>query len=290
MIGAGVVGSALGRKLREKGYPVVAVASRTSRSAEAAARFIGGEPAPSVLADPVAAAAQADLLLVTTPDRAVADAAAAIARGGDLAAKPLAVHCAGALPAEVLAPLRERGARIGSLHPLQTFATAEAALAALPGTVFGVEGDDDVRAELRRVVSDLGGVALDVRPGGKALYHAAAAIASNYTVVLAWVATALLEKLGASSADGLRALQPLFEGTVRNLASVGLPGALTGPIARGEVATVRGHIEALAREAPDALPLYAAAGRLAVRIAREKGTLAPEDADVLLTMLARHEA
>jgi predicted short-subunit dehydrogenase-like oxidoreductase (DUF2520 family) len=114
---------------------------------------------------------------------------------------------------------------------------------------------------------------LPIQPGGKVRYHAAAAIISNYTTVLARAASGLLASIGSDDDGALEALLPLLRGTVDNLGTVGLPGALTGPIARGDAATVTAHLADLRAHLPALVEAYVALGRLAVGLALEKGPI-----------------
>ena len=288
IVGGGVVGSALGRALGEAGHPVVMVASRTVDSAGRAAAFIGGAgPSPAVTTDLARTLTMADLVLVAVPDRALDDVAAALAAAPTVPTSVCVAHTAGAWPAAVLAPVAARGARIGALHPLQSFVSAEDAVDRLPGTVFGVEGEDVAFERLAALVATLRGRVLRVPADARPLYHAAAVLVSNYTAVLAGAAATLMEAhVGTGPDTALAALLPLLESTVANLQRVGLPRALTGPVARGDVDTVRAHVAALRTRAPDLLPLYVAAGRLAVAMGEAKGTLAPEPAAALRALFA----
>lgn len=273
IIGGGVVGSALGRALRAAGYAVTAVASRQATTAAAAASFIAGDDgdAPAVR-DPAGVAAAADLVICAVPDRAIAGVAAQLG-APPLRPELLVVHCAGALDAAELQPVADAGARIGGLHPMQAFADAASAVELLRGSTFGIEGGDAELAELTALVIALGGVPLRIRPGGKARYHAAAAICSNYTAVLANAATQLLASIGNEPEAALAALLPLLRGTVDNLGAVGVPDALTGPIARGDAGTVAMHLADLANAGEDLRTAYTALGRLAVDMALAKGSI-----------------
>ena len=227
----------------------------------------------------------ADLVFLTVPDDAIAAVAASIdwRRGSG------AVHCSGAASIDLLEPARAAGARAGVFHPLQTFATAEQAERNLPGSAFGVEASsDDLLGTLRAMAEALGGTPLVIF-GEKAIYHASAAIASNYLVTLLDVASGLWESLGSTREAGLEALLPLVRGTVENLEAVGLPAALTGPIARGDLGTIERHLAALGRVAPDSVPVYKELARRAIPIARAKGGLTEEAAERLLEILERRD-
>ena len=133
---------------------------------------------------------------------------------------------------------------------------------------------------LNNMVLALDGIPLTLQ-GSKVLYHASAVIASNYLVTLLNLASGLWSHLGISQDEGLKALLPLVRGTVENLEAVGLPNALTGPIARGDVGTVKRHLAALADVAPEILSVYKELARHAIPIALEKGTIDSAAADGL---------
>jgi len=248
----------------------VAVASRSAASAERLAARLSGCCA---VANAQAVADAADLVFITTPDDAIAGVAAQVRwRPG-----VWVVHVSGAESLDVLEPARRAGAAVGSIHPLQTFADHEQAVAAMPGSTFALEGDGLLLDCLRQMVAVLRGRAVELRPQDKALYHAAAVLVSNYVVTLMDMATTLWQQFGADEDSATQALVPLLQGTVDNLRRLGLPEALTGPIARGDLGTVRRHLEALAAWAPDLLPAYRELGLqtipVAVALGRERAAL-----------------
>ncbi|MCU0726664.1 MAG: DUF2520 domain-containing protein [Planctomycetes bacterium] len=280
--GAGAVGTALARLLLAAGWRAGGVACRTPESAERAVRRIGGGHA---VRDGGEAARGADLLLLTVPDRAIREVAEAVAAATTLHRGALALHCSGALSSDALAPLRPGGACVGSLHPLQTFTGAEGAEERVRKSFLFYEGDDPDR--IRAVALDLGGRPVLIRPEGKVLYHAGAAAACNLGVAMVDLGVRLMSAAGIDRQEALKALLPLLRGTVSSLAAVGLPAALTGPVARGDVETVAGHLAAIDAGFPELLTTYAQATRHAVRIASEGGGLAPDAARAILTALDR---
>jgi len=283
IVGAGVLGTSLGILLRRAHHEIVAVSSRTLKSARAAVSAIGGG---AVVSDPGTAALGADVVLLAVPDRAIPMVSIQVASGGALRRDAVVAHLSGALPAGVLAGIHAAGGWKGSLHPLQSFADVETAVTTLPGSFMFLEGDAEAVDVLRSLAMSLDARPVPMTSQGKALYHAAACAASNYLVTLVDYASELMTRAGVPPNVALPALLPLLQGTVRNLQTVGLPEALTGPIARGDVGTVRGHLAALHRAPGDLVRLYVALGRKTVEVALRKGKLDRKAADDLLRLFA----
>ncbi len=279
-IGAGTVGSALAISLTERGYTVAAVASRRLASS----RRLGERlPGTAVYEAPQSAAGAASLVFLTVPDDAIATVA------GELQWRPgqAVVHCSGSLSLDVLDAPRRQGATVGAIHPLQTFASVENAIQNLHGSTFAIETEDpELRSELEGIALALEGHAIRLGPGDKVLYHASAVLACNYLVTLVKLAADLWQDFGVPSDQSIPALMPLLRGTLSNLEKVGLPNCLTGPIARGDVGTVRKHIAALAVQHPGILQTYRDLGRQTVPIALAKGRLNEAAAASLQQILA----
>jgi predicted short-subunit dehydrogenase-like oxidoreductase (DUF2520 family) len=278
-IGAGRVAGALATTLAEAGYNVIAVASRTPESAQALASGLPDCRAvrPQEVVD------TADTIFITTPDGAVREVCDALTWRKNKAA----VHTSGALSRQVLTSAARQGAATGSLHPLQTFADHAQARMNIPGSVFAVEAEGDLREELLAIVGTLKGTAIELDAEKKRLYHTSAVLVSNYTVTLMKMASDLWQCFGQERDGAVRALLPLLKGAVNNLDALGVPLALTGPIARGDVDVVRGHLEALRVSAPELIPAYTALALQTIPIARERGGLDEAEA-AELTDLLRH--
>lgn len=297
IVGPGRVGRALGRQLVLAGYPLAGVIARHEAQAAAAAadmlQLPGGSTLPKANAERTAILQQAQLLFIATPDRAIRDVAAELA--GLVAKLPrpddpgerIAFHMSGALAADELEPLREVGFAVASLHPNQSFASADSAVSSLRGIAWGIEGDRAAIAWGRRVVAELEGISFEMESSHKALYHAAACVASNYLVVLLHMATRLYEAAGIPAAKASEALLPLMRGSLANAAEMGLPAALTGPIERGDTATVQRHLEAMqaARVDPQVEDMYRKLGCGTVEIALAKGSISAEIAAALRELL-----
>jgi predicted short-subunit dehydrogenase-like oxidoreductase (DUF2520 family) len=208
-------------------------------------------------------------LLLAVPDGAIADVAADIARLGRPGAGCVALHHSGAQPAAALAPLADLGYATGSLHPLQTVADPLQGAERLRDAFFTYEGDGGARDGAARIVEAAGGRMLEVHAEDKARYHAACVFASNYVVACASVATRLLaDAVSVGRAEAAEALGPLWRGALANLERPGLPRALTGPVARGDLDTVKRHLESLAGGTRD---LYGRLALEALELSREQG-------------------
>ena len=127
---------------------------------------------------------------------------------------------------------------------------------------------------------------IELKPGDKVVYHAAAVLACNYLVTLVKLATDLWQTFGVSTSEATRALLPLLRGTINNLDNVGLPQCLTGPIARGDLGTVGKHLAALENSAPELLPTYRELGRQTIPIALDKGKVDEQVAKEMQKLLS----
>jgi predicted short-subunit dehydrogenase-like oxidoreductase (DUF2520 family) len=285
IIGAGRVGSSVGFLLARAGYAVTAVVAQTAVSAERALAFIGS----GVSAADVVKASGADIVFITTPDRSIQEVCSRIARGGGLKPGALVVHMSGAHSLDLLDAAREAGAYRAVVHPLQSVPSMEQGVRNLPGSYFRVEADPEALATAKELVKALGGVELMMpkwTPGrhSAALYHAGAVAVSNYFVALIDYGLKFYEALGADRQEALKAILPLVKGTLANIETLGIPAALTGPVVRGDVETVRGHIDAMREQAPELLDLYRALARHTIAVARERG-LSDEKAEEMMRLL-----
>jgi predicted short-subunit dehydrogenase-like oxidoreductase (DUF2520 family) len=209
----------------------------------------------------------ASLILIATPDDAIGDAAADLARDPAVAEHQVVLHLSGLLDRRALQALAFTGAGLGSFHPLQSIADPATAPDLLRGAYAGLEGDDRALAAGERLAHALGMRSVRLAPDAKPAYHAGAVVASNFTVALAAVAEQLARRAGVPALDAASLYLPLMRGTVANL-ELGPAAALTGPIRRGDAATVRRHLAALT---PEERALYRELGRVALRLAREAG-------------------
>ena len=254
IIGAGRVGQSLGRALRLKGYRVDVVATRSVKSARQARRFIGGG---TPLRAPVKEVPDAGFVLIATPDDQIAAAAKALAGAEGSWRSKVVVHTSGALDSSVLAPLKRRGASVGSLHPINAFPGPVRKFPS--GVIFGVEGTPVAVRRAETVVRALRGKAVRVRSQDKALYHAAAVMVAGHLMTLVDLGVRAMTRSGVPARQARAALLPLVFGTVGNYSKEG-GKTWTGPIERGDSETVRRHLRALGRMPRSYRDAYVALG------------------------------
>ena len=283
IIGPGKVGTAIGVLAAEAGFRVAAIAGRSRRAAKAAAEAIG---AGVCVCTPAEAAAKGRLVLLTVGDDAIASLCKRLAASRAFARGAVVAHCSGALASDVLLPARDAcKCSIGSMHPLQTFPTVEAAVRKLPGAYFFIEGDMPAAARLEVLARAIGGKPVRIAREAKGLYHAAAVTACNYLTALLDAACRLGKQAGIDPRTHLSALEPLVRATVDNVFAMGPAKALTGPIERGDAETLRKNLAAM-RDSDDDLKIaFKAMARLAVDLARRKRSIGRRSADELMELL-----
>jgi predicted short-subunit dehydrogenase-like oxidoreductase (DUF2520 family) len=278
IVGAGRVGRALGLRLRELGWTIGAVVTRSPAGARLAVRAIGAGTAYGTLTRHVVGA---DVVLIATPDGQIAEVAGQLAKmGGEEWRGKVVLHTSGALDRSVLEPLARLGAATGSMHPLQTFSGRAAP--DLEGCIFALEGDQVALRVTRKIVRGLGGVAVSVAGVQKPAYHAAGAFVSGHVLGIVEAATRMLMEAGFSRRQAVHALLPLLRQTLSNFERLGPGGAWTGPLSRGDFATVRLHVAALKRFPVEYREAYAALARLSALLIGEKDAEAREQLEQAL--------
>lgn len=265
-IGAGKVGTALAARLFKGGYNEIAVTDTNLRSTEKLAELV---PGCQVFKNAQELADSAGHVFITTPDDFIQKVAS------ETAWRPQhnVVHCSGAASIDILEPAERCGAMVGSFHPCQAFASIDQAIRNLTGSTFAIEAQGPLLDILKDMASSIGCDWIVLKPGDKALYHAAAVFVSNYSVALLKVATDLFQNFGVSPSQATKVLMPLIQGNLNNMSNLGLPHCLTGPIARGDMGTIKRHIKALEEREPSLLKLYAELGLQTVPVALAKGTI-----------------
>ena len=281
-VGAGAVGTGLALALDRLGFSVTAVSSRRQSSAAALADQIAGCQS---FDNPQSVADGCELVFITTPDSAIATVAESVRwRPGQSV-----VHCCGTSGPEILAPADAQGAITGAFHPFQTFAGisgTDEAVARLTGVTFAVSAQGNLLDTLQVLAAALGGRVVSIPDGARPLYHAAAIMSCGYLVTLLHTAAEVLQSAGFTEAQAQDAITGLAKTTVSNLARSGAPASLSGPLVRGDVATVEGHMATLDRVHPPAARLYAELTELSLPLAQGLG-LEPAGARRLIEARAR---
>src|SRR5216684_70556 len=275
-IGAGRAGTGLASSFARAGVNVVAIASRKIASAQRLAKRVRGARAcaPQEVAD------RADTVFLTVPDDAIEAVAASVRwRAGSAC-----VHCSGAAELDTLKKAVADGALAGGFHPLHMFGEPGES-DGLAGCTIALAGPDALVEKLERLARALDAKPLRLPEGGRALYHAAANFSGAFVVALMQETIALWGKLGVAEGAALAALLPLLRGTADNVEKLGAAGGLGSAVARGDVGTIRRHLDVLAKEAPDSLELYRTLSLRTIPLALARGTLEPETAKEITALL-----
>jgi predicted short-subunit dehydrogenase-like oxidoreductase (DUF2520 family) len=277
IIGAGRVGRALGRALREAGWNIFGVVARNKPRARQVVRFIGQGRSFIGLSREALSPRN---ILIATPDSAIPQLAEELARiSAEEWKEKIILHTSGALASDVLAPLRALGASVGSMHPLQTFSGV--GVPPLEGHIFAIEGDLAALRIAGQMVRSLDGDILQLPPSGKAGYHAAASMAAGQVLAIIEAATTVMMSLGIKRRDAVRALLPLSRQVLDNFEKVGPRVAWTGPLARGDFSVIAAHQVAL-RKSPDEVRIaYEQLNRLAARVLSQNPEHTLEELDAL---------
>lgn len=264
IVGAGQVGRGLFRAFRASGVEVLGLHSRRPSTFASSS---GGLPASIANANTIIVAVRDDQ--IDTVLEQLMEERGPTGRGR-LASGTVVVHTSGGAEPLLIPELSGLGLNGGTFHPLVPFADPESAAGLLREGWVGIDGDDHARATSRRLAGALGARTLDIPPGGKSVYHAAAVMSSNFTVVLAAVASQMLMDIGVPVRSAQQAIHSLMQGAVHNIGETSPQEALTGPVVRGDTGTVRRHLLAL-RTHPDAKALYRRLSLAALDIAAARG-------------------
>jgi predicted short-subunit dehydrogenase-like oxidoreductase (DUF2520 family) len=269
IIGPGAVGRTLGRLFHDRAvFTVADVVGRDFERAVEARDFIGDGQAQT-FADPVAVAS-GDVVMISVNDGAIDETAAWLARTVDPAGLTV-FHCSGARDLAPLEPLRQAGAAVAALHPVKAFADPAREILTFDGVVCTLQGDAAAVARLAPAVTAIGGDPVILpETTDRRLYHAGTVFSSNYLAALVQAALDSHAATGIDEASSLRILGPILRDGLAAILDKGPVAALTGPIARGDAATVAAQAEALAGRDAELAGLYAALGRKTVELARRK--------------------
>lgn len=288
VIGCGKVGRVLARLLVERGgVSCLCLVSRSEESAHSARDFIGSGVPKGRIAD----LPPADLWMITAGDVRLEAIAEEIAREGALSPGDLAFHCSGAVSSSVLAPLRAKGAVLGSAHPIRSFADPALAYRSFPGTACALEGEPAALERLSPIFRSIGAETFELSEDSKTRCHAGHVMVSNNLVALLDLGRRLYESAGVPKSNIDKFMSSLVQGTLDNVKALGTTEALTGPIVRGEVETVLRQLENLRGEPAidKAYAAYALLGLISVEISERRGAISANEADRLKELLGSGE-
>ena len=283
VIGAGKVGAVLGAALRNAGHAVTGVHAVSEASRTRAEALLPDVPIleiPEILR-------RSELVLLAVPDDVLSDLVSGLATAGHLQAGHLLVHTSGRYGTSVLDPARASGAIPLAIHPAMTFTGLSLDLARLKDCMFGVSADGIVLPVAQALVVEMGGEPVVIAEADRGTYHVALAHASNHLVTLTAQSRQLLESIGVDQPD--RMLSPLMHAALENSLANG-DSALTGPVARGDVGTVRRHLDVLSQLVQEGLPddvrlAYQQMARVTTLRAVQRGALKESVGNELLEVL-----
>jgi predicted short-subunit dehydrogenase-like oxidoreductase (DUF2520 family) len=305
IIGAGRLGTALGQALNEIGYRIEFVVAKHAAGARRAAKLAGRETLwltsrqlERLKHSEYDRLSRIRLIIIATPDDVIALVARQLAAlfksirpkpqrsNIGLADRRIAIHASGALSSEALLPLRSAGFVIASLHPLVSISDPLSGAELFRDAYFCVEGDPAAVRVARSIVRNLGGQSFTIEPSAKALYHAAAVTSSGHVVALFDIALEMLGRCGLSPRQARKVLLPLLESTLTNLSRNDPSHALTGTLARGDIAIVRRHLAAMeSQNLSQALAAYRLLGQRSLSLAR-RGNRSKDKLDRIAKILA----
>ena len=262
IVGAGRVGISLGKHLRELGWRIGAV---VTRSKSTAARRRAKDRGREAIRPPDRDVCAADVILFATPDDVLPDIARDLARIAGAGCKgKVVLHTSATLDRSALAPLARLGASTGSLHPMQAFGGK--VVPKLKGVIFGIEGDAKARRVAQSIAKSLGGIPVVIETADKPAYHAAAVMAGGSIYPVLEAGLELLMSIGFTRQRASQTLLPLLRQILDNIERIGPRAAWTGPLSRGDYAVVAKHMNALRRYPPEFPKSYAALAQLAAKV------------------------
>jgi predicted short-subunit dehydrogenase-like oxidoreductase (DUF2520 family) len=283
IVGAGKVGTSIALAFAAERYPIVSVISRTGGSALTLARKVKCKRASTNTTD-IDPACQ--IIVIATPDDAIARVAKELAGVRSLRfSKLFVIHTSGSLSSEALEPLRKKGAHVASMHPVQTFPSASKRVR-IAGIHFGIEGRPEAIQRARVIAATLDAATFEIARDLKPVYHAACVLSSGGFVTLLNAIESLARKAGFGQ-EWTGIFGPLMTASVQNALQESPAAALTGPAARGDVATIGTHLDAMKKAAPALMPLYLMVSADMSRIAAESGTISVEQYQKIINMFRK---
>ncbi|MFQ6082896.1 MAG: Rossmann-like and DUF2520 domain-containing protein [Candidatus Aminicenantia bacterium] len=252
ILGAGKLGTHLGFALLKKGYPIKAISCKTSQSARESAELIGQG---QIFTDNSQAAREGELIIICLPDGEISKVVKELSSSSLSWEGKYVFHCSGLLTSDLLTPLKKKGALTASFHPIQSFAQKKPDEKKFKGIYFGIEGEKEALTLAKKIIRHLEGKYLILSKKNKPVYHLACTIASNLLIGILNLAMELMKEINFSGELAFQSLLPLIQETIENADKLGVKSALTGPLVRGDINTIKSHLEALKKK-PNELRIY----------------------------------
>ncbi len=286
IIGCGTVGQTLARLWYENQvFSIGAILNRSFDSGFAARSFIGA----GRVADSFHDLRKTDVWLIATPDDYIAECCTALADTGVLCEGDLVLHASGAHTSANLGPAWASRALTASLHPIKTFIDANAAYKTFDGTYCTFEGAEDAKNILEPAVEAIGGNFLTVKPKDKPLYHSGISILCNHLCSVLDFGLSAIDRAGVDKQTAIKAIEPILRETMENALRVGGIEALTGPIARGDVETVRKQMDAIATKFPERTDIFKSLSLLTSEVSRAKGVASADSLEQINQIINEQE-
>ncbi len=229
---------------------------------------------------------KADINLILTPDDLIINTCNEISKSMSSGKSTIFAHCSGALPSSALRDVNNNIQLVASIHPIKSFAEPEKAAETFAGTFCGFEGDELAVNKLKDVFKQSGANCFDIDPSKKALYHAAAVLSCNYLNTLIEIGISTYEKAGVNRDIATRIIETISKDTLNNVFLSSPADALTGPISRGDIATISKHLEALSIENDKhLLTVYKMLGLETVSLSENQGMANPDDLNAIKNLL-----
>lgn len=265
VIGAGRVGKALALLLKNTGLVAIqAVCNKTLKSAELAVQFIGQGRSVNNFSD----LPPAEIYLITAPDDAISKICQQLVQTHNLPAGAIVIHCSGLLSSDILTPTRSKNCYIASLHPVKSFADPQLNVRNFSGTYCAFEGDEEVYKIIAPMIDKMGGKIFKIDKDKKIFYHLGSVFAANYLTTIAYLADECYQKSGLSPSLAKKLVISLMTGVLINLTDKNFSAALTGPVQRGDVETIKKHLLVL-EDHPDLQQIYKELGKNTLEITQQ---------------------
>ena len=282
IVGAGKVGTSLAYVLKNNGFDIAGVSDNVTPSLNTARGYLGNDV--SYTKDNMDVVDASDIIAITTQDRVIQDIAREIDARAERLDGKLFFHTSGADPSSILSPLDKKGAFLGSLHPLQTFPDIESAIEVLPDTCIFIEGDKKAIPLLKRLGENIGAQVYVITGKDKVLYHLSAVLVCNLLSALFYAGKGIMDKINIDFEPFL----PIIRATLKNIEHKGPLASLTGPIVRGDVKTVKAHLESI-EDMELHRKVYKALSEVALQMAGERKAISEDAMQAMKEILEKND-